>query len=112
MSNITGSGWDSNGGVFYATNTGRWQVNWSFYWNNFAAGSRAIIVHYNNVGTILETRYCALWGAGIGSDTTQAYSSLFYMATGSYLRTSFQSGSGTLYFGGITHTHCTFHFLA
>ena len=112
MSNSGTSGWDSASGAFWLVKTGRWQVNWSFYWNNFAGGSRAVLVHYNSGGALLETRYVALNGGGIGSDTTQSYSSVIYGSTGDFLQCQFQSGSGTLYFGGITHTHCTFTFLA
>jgi hypothetical protein len=110
-SNSPGSGWASVAGRFWATLTGRYQVNFCFYWNNFAAGSRAVMLHYNGAGALLETRYCALWGAGIGSDTTQNYSTIVYMSAGNFLQFQFQSGSGTLYFGGITHTHCSFHFI-
>jgi len=110
-SNTPGSGWASVAGRFWATLLGRYQVNFCFYWNNFSAGSRAVMLHYDAFGNLLETRYCALWGAGIGSDTTQNYSTIVYMSAGSYLQFQFQSGSGTLYFGGITHTHCSFHFL-
>jgi hypothetical protein len=110
MFNSGTNGWNSSLGVFYFPRAGKWQVNWSFYWNNFSAGSRATVEHFNSGGTLLETRYCALNGGGIGADTTQAYSSLFFGSAGSYLVASFQSGSGTLYFGGITHTHVTFYF--
>lgn len=112
MSNSGTSGWSSGAGAFFFTKTGRWQVNWSFYWNNFAGGSRGTLLHFNSAGALLETRYCALWGAGIGSDTTQAYSTLIYGSAGDFLQCQFQSGSGTLYFGGITHTHVCFHFVA
>ena len=110
MFNSGTNGWNASLGVFYFPRSGKWTVNWSFYWNNFAAGSRATVEHFNSGGTLLETRYCALNGGGIGADTTQAYSSLFFGDAGSYLVASFQSGSGTLYFGGITHTHVTFYF--
>jgi hypothetical protein len=110
-SNSPGSGWASANGRFWATLLGRYQVNFCFYWNNFAAGSRAVMRHLDSVGNLLETRYCALWGAGIGADTTQNYSTIVYMSAGSYLEFQFQSGSGTLYFGGITHTHCSFHYI-
>jgi hypothetical protein len=112
MSNSGTSGWSAGAGAFFFTKTGRWQVNWSLYWNNFAGGSRGVLLHFNSAGAMLETRYCALMGAGIGSDTTMAYSTLIYGAAGDYLQCQFQSGSGTLYFGGITHTHVTFHFVA
>lgn len=112
MSNSGTSGWSAGAGAFFFTKTGRWQVNWSLYWNNFAGGSRGTLLHFNSAGSLLETRYCALMGAGIGSDTTMAYSTLIYGAAGDYLQCQFQSGSGTLYFGGITHTHVTFHFVA
>ena len=111
MSNSGTSGWSSGAGAFFFTKTGRWQVNWSFYWNNFAGGSRGTLLHFNSAGALLETRYCALNASGIGGDTTQAYSSLIYGSAGDFLQCQFQSGSGTLYFGGITHTHVTFHFL-
>jgi hypothetical protein len=110
MTNSGTNGWNASLGVFYFPRAGKWTVNWSFYWNNFAAGSRATVEQFNSGGSLLETRYCALNGGGIGADTTQAYSSLFFGSAGSYLVASFQSGSGTLYFGGITHTHCTFYF--
>lgn len=110
MSNSGTSGWSAGAGAFFFTKTGKWQVNWSFYWNNFAGGSRAVLLHYNSAGALLETRYCALNGGGIGSDTTQAYSTLIYGAVGDFLQCQFQSGSGTLFFGGITHTHATFYF--
>jgi len=112
MSNTFLSGWDSTSGVFYITRTGKWKVDWSFYWNNFAGGSRATITVQNSFSTTTETRYCALNAAGLGGDTTQAYSSVFYCNSGDRIFASFQSGSGTLYFGGITHTHCTFYFLS
>jgi hypothetical protein len=112
MSNTFLSGWDSTSGVFFITRTGKWKVDWSFYWNNFAAGSRATITVQNSFSVTTETRYCALNGGGIGADTTQAYSSVFYCNAGDRIFASFQSGSGTLYFGGITHTHVTFHFVA
>jgi hypothetical protein len=111
MSNSGTSGWNSSFGRFYFTNTGRWQVNWSFYWNNFAAGSRVVLNRYNSGSGIQESRYCALNGGGIGGDTTQAYSTLFYANAGDFLECGFSSGSGTIYFGGITHTHCTYHFI-
>jgi hypothetical protein len=110
-SNTPGSGWASNNGRFWATKAGRYQVNFCFYWNNFAGGSRAVMNHYNSVGVLQENRYCALWASGIGSDTTQNYSTIVYMLAGSWLEFQFQTGSGTLYFGGITHTHCSFHFI-
>jgi hypothetical protein len=112
MSNTFLSGWEASSGVFFITRTGKWQINWSFYWNNFAGGSRATITVQNSGGSITEVRYCALNGGGIGSDTTQAYSGLFYCNSGDRIYASFQSGSGTLYFGGITHTHCSFYFLS
>ena len=111
MTNSGTSGWNSSFGRFYFTKTGRWQVNWSFYWNNFAAGSRVQINRLNSGLVYQESRYCALNGGGIGSDTTQAYSTLFYAYAGDILECTFSTGSGTLYFGGITHTHCTYHFL-
>jgi hypothetical protein len=110
MTNSGTNGWNDFQGRFYFPKLGKWQMNWSFYWNNFAAGSRAAVFHFNSVGTLIETRYCALNGGGIGADTTQSYSSLFYGDAGDWLETSFQSGSGTLYFGGINHTHLTFYF--
>ena len=110
MSNSGTSGWSAGAGAFFFTKTGKWQVNWSFYWNNFAGGSRAVLYHYNSAGALLESRYCALNASGIGGDTTQAYSTLIYGAVGDFLQCQFQSGSGTLYFGGITHTHATFYF--
>lgn len=112
MSNSGTSGWSAGAGAFFFTKTGRWQVNWSLYWNNFAAGSRGVLLHFNSGGSLLETRYCALNGGGIGSDTTQAYSTLIYGSAGDFLQCQFQSGGGTLFFGGITHTHVTFHFVA
>ena len=112
MTNSGTSGWNSSFGRFYFTKTGRWQVNWSFYWNNFTAGSRVQLNRFNSSLVFQESRYCALNGGGIAADTTQAYSSLFYCNAGDFLECSFQSGSGTIYFGGITHTHATFHFLA
>ena len=111
VTNVGTNGWDPPSGAFWFNKTGRWQINWSFYWNNFAAGSRAVLLHMNSSGGLLETRYCALNGGGIGSDTTQSYSTLIYATAGDYTQSQFQSGSGTLYFGGITHTHVTFHFL-
>jgi len=112
MTNSGTSGWNSSFGRFYFTKTGRWQVNWSFYWNNFAAGSRVAINRMNSGLVFQESRYCALNAGGIGGDTTQAYSTLFYANAGDILECSFTNGSGTIYFGGITHTHCTYHFIA
>jgi len=110
MSNVFLNGWDSSSGVFFPPVGGKWRVAWSFYWNNFAGGSRGTITVVNSSSAITEVRYVALNGGGIGSDTTQAYSGLFYMNAGDRMYASFQSGSGTLYFGGITHTHCSFYY--
>jgi hypothetical protein len=111
MNNLGTSGWNSPFGRFYFTKSGRWQVNWSFYWNNFAAGSRVVLNRYNSASVIQESRYCALNGGGIGGDSTQAYSTLFYVNAGDFTECSFSTGGGTIYFGGITHTHCTYHFV-
>jgi hypothetical protein len=110
MSNVFLNGWDSSSGVFFPPVGGKWRVAWSFYWNNFAGGSRGTITVVNSSSAITEVRYVALNGGGIGSDTTQAYSGLFFMNAGDRMYASFQSGSGTLYFGGITHTHCSFYY--
>jgi hypothetical protein len=111
-SNSSGSGWESSTGRFWATITGRYQVNFTFFWNGFTAGSRAVMRHFNSGGSLLEDRYCAASSVGHGTDTVQTYSTIVYMSAGSYLEFNFQSGGGTLFFGGIIHTHCSFHFIA
>ena len=111
-SNTSGSGWESSTGRFWATLAGRYQVNFTFFWNGFNAGSRAIMRHFNSAGTHQEDRYCAASSVGHGTDTVQTYSTIVYMSAGSYLEFNFQSGGGSLYFGGIIHTHCSFHFIA
>jgi hypothetical protein len=111
-SNTSGSGWDSTNGRFWATLLGRYQVNFTFFWNGFTAGSRAVMRHFNSVGTLQEDRYCAASSVGHGTDTVQTYSTIVYMNVGSWLEFNFQSGGGTLFFGGIIHTHCSFHFIA
>lgn len=111
-SNTSGSGWESSTGRFWATLLGRYQVNFTFFWNSFTAGARAVMRHFNSVGTLQEDRYCAASSVGHGSDTVQTYSAIVYMSAGSYLEFNFQSGGGTLFFGGINHTHCSFHFIA
>jgi hypothetical protein len=110
-SNTSGSGWDSTNGRFWATLLGRYQVNFTFFWNGFTAGSRAVMRHFNSIGTLQEDRYCAASSVGHGSDTVQTYSAIVYMNAGSWLEFNFQSGSGTLFFGGINHTHCSFHYI-
>ena len=108
--NTSGSGWDSTAAKFWATLTGRYQVNFGFYWNSLSAGARGNMQHYNSGGTLLETRYCIV-SQGIGADTTYEYSTLVYMTAGDYLQFQLTLGSGTLYFTSVTHTHATFHYL-
>ena len=110
-SNTAGSGWDANTARFWPTLTGRYQVNFNFYWNSFAGGSRSQMQHYNAGGTLLEARYCCVIQGGIGGDTTYTYSTLVYMTAGDFLQFQFQVGSGYLFFGGITHTSAHFHYL-
>ena len=110
-SNTAGSGWDANTARFWPTLTGRYQVNFNFYWNSFAGGSRSQMQHYNAGGTLLEARYCCVIQGGIGGDTTYTYSTLVYMTAGDYLQFQFTVGSGYLFFGGITHTSAHFHYL-
>jgi hypothetical protein len=49
--------------------------------------------------------------SGFSGDTMQSYSSIFYVNSGDYMETTFENGSGTLFFGGIKHTHLTVQFL-
>lgn len=107
-----GNGWDTINSRFYTPYAGRWQVNISFYWNSFTAGTRVSLIRYNSAGTLLESRYCALNGGGIGADTTQNYSMVVYSQVGDWWRVQFTSGgSATAYFGGIDHSHMSWTFL-
>jgi hypothetical protein len=110
LNNATLSGWSSQAGQFWFTRTGRWQVNWQFYWNSFTAGSRVVINIRKPFGAP-EQRYCAVNASGFSGDTMQSYSSIFYVNSGDYMETTFENGSGTLFFGGIKHTHLTVQFL-
>jgi len=107
-----GNGWDTVNSRFYTPYLGRWQVNISFYWNSFPAGTRVSLIRYNNAGTQLESRYCALNGGGIGADTTQNYSMVVFSHAGDWWRVVFTSGGGAYgYFGGLDHSHMSWTFL-
>jgi hypothetical protein len=111
LSNSGTNGWVSSLGRFYTPYTGKWYITLNLYFNLFGGGSRMVVTHFNSGASILEQRYCVVEGAGIGSDTTRTNSGLYYCSAGDFFTVSMQSGTCTLYFGGVTHTSFQFHFL-
>jgi fibronectin-binding autotransporter adhesin len=112
MSNTSGSGWEYANGRFWVPVEGRWLINLNFYFNSFSGGTRLQLQRLNSSGTVVETRYCCLNGAGFGSDTTYSYAGEMYCYYGDYLRVIVASGGGcTFYYGGMDHSHLTFTFI-
>ena len=113
MINTLGSGWESVNGRFWITNDGRWMININFYFNSFVGGTRLQLQRVNSSGSLVESRYCCLVGAGFASDSTYSYSGEMYCYYGDYLRVVVASGTGcTFYYGGMDHSHLTFTFLS
>lgn len=108
MSNVVGNGWEPAGGVFYAPQTGKYQINITFYWNSLAAGSRVGIRHYAG-STIQSFQYCCIEGGGIGGDTVRQYSTMFYMGAGEFFYISLDNGSGTSYFTEYAHSQMSIY---
>jgi hypothetical protein len=113
FTNTTGNGWVAAYGTFTAPWTGQYQVNITFYWNSFTAGSRWSISMYNSSGTLLQAKYCCIEGAGIGADTVRPYGTTLYMSAGNYFQITHTSyaGSCNAYFGGETHSSMSVAFL-
>ena len=113
LNNNFGNGWNVGTGAFYAPILGRWQINVSFYWNNYVAGNRMFIRQCNSAGTVLLSQYCHIEGNGISLDTVREYSTMLYMAAGDYFYIFMASGSGSSlgYFDGYEHSHMTIHFV-
>ena len=111
LSNVGTNGWVSSLGRFFTPYAGKWYITLNMYFNSFTAGSRMQVNHFNSGSTVLETRYCMVEGAGVGSDTTRTNSGLYYCSVGDFFTVSVSTGSCTMYFGSVTHTCFQFHFL-
>jgi hypothetical protein len=111
MSNVIGNGWDSVNGVFYAPQTGRYQINITFYWNVLVAGNRVLLKFFTSGGVNLGDQYCCIEGAGIGSDTIRQYSTMLLMPVGSYFYVYMATGSNgsASYFSGYEHSQVSIY---
>jgi hypothetical protein len=111
MSNVFGNGWYSAGGLFYAPQTGKYQINATFYWNNLVAGNRVMIYHYNSSSVLQASQYCCIEGGGIGGDTIRQYSTMFFMNQGDFFYIQMASGSNgsTSYFSGYEHSQMSIY---
>jgi hypothetical protein len=111
MLNVAGNGWDALQGIFFAPQTGRYQINITFYWNNLVAGNRVIIRHNTSGGVNLGDQYCCIEGGGIAADTVRQYSTMLVMPAGSYFYVSMASGlnGSTSYFAGYEHSQMSIY---
>jgi len=111
MSNVIGNGWDSVNGVFYAPQTGRYQINITFYWNVLVAGNRVLLKFFTSGGVNLGDQYACIEGAGIGSDTIRQYSTMLLMPAGSYFYVYMASGSNgsASYFSNYEHSQVSIY---
>jgi hypothetical protein len=111
MSNVIGNGWDSVNGVFYAPQTGRYQINITFYWNLFVAGNRLLLKFFTSGGVNLGDQYACIEGAGIGADTVRQYSTMLLMPAGSYFYLYMASGSNgsASYFSNYEHSQMSIY---
>jgi hypothetical protein len=111
MSNIIGDGWDAANGVFYAPQTGRYQINITFYWNVFVAGNRVLLKFFTSGGVNLGDQYACIEGAGIAADTIRQYSTMLLMPAGSYFYVYMASGSNgsASYFAGYEHSQVSIY---
>jgi hypothetical protein len=111
MSNVFGNGWYTAGGVFYAPQTGKYQINATFYWNSLVAGNRVMIYHYNSSSVLQASQYCCIEGGGIGGDTIRQYSTMFFMNQGDFFYIQMASGSNgsVSYFSGYEHSQMSIY---
>lgn len=115
MNNVYGNGWYSTAGVFYAPQTGKYQINATFYWNALIAGNRVIMYHYagSSPPVLRSSQYCCIEGAGISADTVRQYSTIFNMEQGDFFYISMASGSnGSIsYFADYTHSQMSIYMI-
>jgi hypothetical protein len=111
MSNITGNGWDAANGVFYAPQTGRYQINITLYWNYLVPGNRLLLKFFTSGGTNLGDQYVCIEGGGIGSDSIRQYSTMLLMPAGSYFYVYMASGGNgsASYFAGYEHSQMSIY---
>jgi hypothetical protein len=113
MNNVIGNGWYSAGGLFYAPQTGKYQINATFYWNNLIAGNRLFLRHFNSASVNQADQYCCIEGAGIGGDTVRQYSTMLFMNQGDFFYIQMVSGSNgsTAYFSGYEHSQMSIYMI-
>jgi len=111
MSNVFGNGWYALQGLFFAPQTGKYQINATFYWNYLVAGNRMILNHYSSSYTLIQSQFCCIEGAGISGDTVRQYSTMLSMNQGEYFFFSMASGSNgsTSYFAGYEHSQMSIY---